>query len=172
MDNPAQIERRKTAKPIRRRLADIPQYLIADEFGVDTGAIARIERIERGDANPNDAELVRILVKMLQVPMDDAHSGDVPVRVMLALAFRPEWAADYVPIPLKTMRAYFKGTPIKPMHAAMMTECAWQVVQAAQALLLQTSLDDPALIDDPRWLTFSRRVYDCGCMLKEANDEV
>ena len=151
---------------IHRRLVDIPQYTLARRLGVSLGAIMRIER---GEASSDDEELVRVIAQTLSVPTDDAR-GDAPVRVMHALAYRAEWAADAYPIPLKTMQAYFDGEPIKPMHAAMMTECAWQVVQAAQNLLLQTSLDDPALVDDPKWIAFARRVYDCGCMLKEAED--
>lgn len=91
---------------------------------------------------------------------------DPRVRVMLALGFKPQWVADWpLNIPLSALRRYFAGAPIKPQHIEEMTEAAWQVVYAAQELLIQMSIDDHAMVTDPRWLAFSRRIFDCGCAL-------
>lgn len=107
----------------------------------------------------------RLLAALERPPVDQVRL-DVAVRVMVGLGFKPDYVVEWFPaLPLENVRAYFKGELIREEHLGMMRECAWQVVYAAQEMLLQASLDNPDLTTDKRWLAFSRRIFESGVAL-------
>lgn len=104
-------------------------------------------------------------------PSVDPEAFDTRIRVMKSLGFRPRWVHEWpLNIPLAALRGYFNGAPIRPEHGEAITWAAWQTVYAAQELLIQLSLDNPAMTTNPKWLAFSRRIYDCGVMLDALGD--
>lgn len=112
----------------------------------------------------------RLRAALERLPIN--HSDvDIRVRVMLSLGFRPEWVIEWFPeIPLKHVRAYFKGISIRREHREPMERAAWRVIQAAQEMLIESSLEDQSILNDPKWMELSRRIRAGAAALSAGKD--